>query len=112
MSVPSKIRELCPTFLAGRCDGERQIICGTCGGSGHGNCYGNGRGPIEILCSREFCAGYDVQIAQLERAVIEAATTWREDYDMQRGSVASPAEVLNLRETVDALIFVKSKGNQ
>ena len=33
-----------------RCDGTRFIRCGACGRSGHGNCYGNGQGAIQITC--------------------------------------------------------------
>ena len=35
---------------ADKCDGVMFIKCGACGRSGHGNCYGNGDGQIQIKC--------------------------------------------------------------
>ena len=49
----------CETFSANRCDGVKRTICSACGGFGHGNCYGYGRGgEIQIQCS-DACCGYD-----------------------------------------------------
>lgn len=40
-----------------KCNGEYFIRCGACGAYGHGNCYGNGAGAIQIKCgeSRACC---------------------------------------------------------
>lgn len=37
----------------GLCDGNHKTRCGACGGMGHGNCYGDGRGPVQIECCTE-----------------------------------------------------------
>jgi hypothetical protein len=33
-----------------KCNGEYFFRCDACGGYGHGNCYGNGDGAIQIKC--------------------------------------------------------------
>lgn len=33
-----------------RCNGEFKTRCGSCGALGHGNCYGYGRGSIQVPC--------------------------------------------------------------
>jgi hypothetical protein len=107
MAVPIQIRDLCPTFLAGRCDGKRQIVCGACGASGHGNCFGGGRGAIEIFCDVDVCEGYGVKIGQLERAVIEACIelrTARGEYDGEPSAVDA---WLRLESSVDALMAMR-----
>lgn len=32
------------------CDGKMRIRCGACGRYGHSNCYGDGRGAIQLPC--------------------------------------------------------------
>lgn len=32
------------------CDGKFLTRCGACGRHGHGNCYGNGEGAIQVSC--------------------------------------------------------------
>lgn len=45
------MRDWCDTFRVGKCNGEHRTRCGACGAAGHGNCYGNGSGPIQVGCS-------------------------------------------------------------
>ena len=40
---------------AHKCDGATIFRCGTCGGIGHSNCYGNGQGAISFSCSVSPC---------------------------------------------------------
>ena len=51
----------CP-FPGYKCDGSRRTICGACGGHGHGNCYGNGNGPVQIECCEQM-PGYSTDAA-------------------------------------------------
>lgn len=44
-------RKECSRFRQSRCNGRIYTHCGACGRAGHGNCYGEGRGPIEIACA-------------------------------------------------------------
>ena len=52
--INNRIAELvgfrCYKFTKGSCDGIKITHCGSCGGTGHGNCYGWGNGPIQLGC--------------------------------------------------------------
>ena len=38
-----------------KCDGTTIFRCGACGGLGHSNCYGDGRGAVSFSCSVSPC---------------------------------------------------------
>lgn len=42
------------------CDGIKRIRCGACGQWGHGNCYGNGTGQLQVEC--DHCPYYSESI--------------------------------------------------
>lgn len=43
----------CWRAASGYCADGWAVHCGACGRRGHGNCYGDGRGPVQIECCGE-----------------------------------------------------------
>lgn len=75
------LESLCSRHRIGQCDGTRHTVCGTCGAQGHGNCYGDGHGQIEMRCemicfapafSEEFAPAFEVW----EKLVSESPDGW------------------------------------
>lgn len=58
-----------------RCDGKFHTKCGACGKIGHGNCYGDGSGPVQIEC--DCTPHYSSSIADAW-LVVEAAKLFTE----------------------------------
>lgn len=80
------LAEMCETFRLNRCDGIKRIICGACGGAGHGNCFGRAAtvlattpqsrgGEVQILCENDCRApdwsGKIEDAFELEEVIIE-----------------------------------------
>ena len=56
--INSAIAEACgwqAEHYAHKCDGTTIFRCGACGGFGHSNCYGDGRGAVSFSCSVSPC---------------------------------------------------------
>lgn len=51
-----------PTHIESKCDGRVWIRCGACGAMGHGNCYGDGTGAIQILCGEHVSCCEESQV--------------------------------------------------
>lgn len=60
--------------LPGKCDGKYFIRCGACGAYGHGNCYGNGEGQIQIKCGEHVSCW---EKAELPAYSTEIAAAWK-----------------------------------
>jgi hypothetical protein len=56
-----------------KCNGEYFIRCGACGEYGHGNCFGDGRGAVQIKCG-EYVACCDD--AELPEYRIDISAAW------------------------------------
>ena len=42
-----------------KCDGEKFIVCAECGKPGHGNCFGDGEGAVDVLCGHSGISCWD-----------------------------------------------------
>jgi hypothetical protein len=79
------LEQQCSSFQSGRCDGTRRVRCGSCGGTGHGNCYGRSGGfrlggEVDVPCERA-CDGTPSYSERLEDAweVVEKLAQPRPD---------------------------------
>lgn len=55
-----------------KCDGKMFIRCGGCGRSGHGNCYGDGTGQIQIKCGEHVSCCEDSTVPEYIYSEAEA----------------------------------------
>lgn len=74
----SEFQAQCDTFRQGFCDGTKRLRCAACGGWGHGNCYGNGSGALEVPCEH-VCPGREAAREDARDEVVQAAVAWVED---------------------------------
>lgn len=55
-----------------KCDGKQFIKCSVCGQSGHGNCYGNGSGAMQIKCGAFVSCCEDAEMPEYINSEAEA----------------------------------------